>query len=212
MVARRHAPCRTLVEAQGEGDVEIGIVALVDGCYVGVDYCEWYLSAVNHPYEIFSDESVAVNRPDIYSASELLIEVVEAGVVFASFLHIDGAPYELGHVGNGRVGFDRLHEHLIGDYLWTGGYHLVAILGSDGHIVGNEVDLARVEHLDSGVEARRHLQLQGHPLVGSQPLHKIVVVAHRLPSVDEIAGRAVEGYDAQGVGRRWSDAESAPAR
>ena len=161
-----HAPCLSLLEAQFHVDVEVLVVCFVDTCDVRVDYGQWYRVVADHFNEVLGYEGVAVDGVDVNAATEFLVEVLEAELVFRVSFHVDILSDQLCYVGyqltTGAAGLD---ERLAGVVFRAAGEDFLFVFGSDGDFVGRHVDQAGVEHLDHLLHARSYHEVEHEPFV-----------------------------------------------
>ena len=163
------------------------MICLVDAGDVVVNYRKGDLAVRHHVDEVLGDEGVAVYDMDVYSSSEFLVQILQAVLVLGLRFHIDMLSYQFGHVGyQPPVLLLGLHEHLVREILRAAGEHSLAELGSDWHLICQQVHFSRVKHLYHLLQRRGHFQLHFHPLVGRHLFEQGVVVAHRLVAVNEI--------------------------
>ena len=131
---------------------------------------------------------------DAYASAQLHVEVVHPLGIFGLGLDVYLFSGKLGHVSQDRVALvGPLHEHLAGDGLLPAIDHLFLEVVADRHRIGDEIDLALVEHLDQLGIGPRHFQLQREAVRLGEVFRQVMLVAHGLHLVLEIGGGAVEG-------------------
>ena len=195
-----HGPRGTLVEADAQRNVEVGVVGGVESGHVIVGHGVVNLSLCHLGDELFGRDAVAGHGVDLQASTQLVVEVVQPVEVLAWF-GIDFLAYQLRHVAKGLLvsAALALHDDLVCNHLLAAILHAIFPLLGDGQVVGYQVSLAPPEHGDELRRRLGHLHGQLHPQAACKLLAELVLKPHLLTAVDEVGGGAVEGEHHQFV-------------
>ena len=200
LVAPRYGPRRALGKAHLQADVDAVIIGEVHLGDVAVHDGEGYLPARNLGNQLGGYRSLAFDRMDRDASTHLVVEVAQAGLILGPLLDIHVAADELRHVIDDVLAAV-LDEHLIGLVDRAAVQHARLVLGSDGNLTGQHVDLPLVEHLEQFGHAACHLEPQCDAIRPGKVAHAVIVIAHRVALEDKEARGAIECAHIECVGQ-----------
>ena len=200
LVVGAHGPRRELVHPYRERHVEVPERLGADLGKVGVGDRQRQLAAAHHAHQVGGLQRVGNYGFYPYAAPNLVVEVLQAVLVFGILLHIYGLPHEAGDVLDGTL--RRLHEHLVRHVAAAAEEQVFLVFGDARHFIGQQVHVAASEHFEHLGDGGGYLHLQRHTVVAGKARRHLVVHPHFLVAVGEIGRGAVESGHAQRVGER----------
>ena len=79
-----------------------------------------------------------------------------------------------------------LYQHLMVDVFNAAVSHLLLEFSGHGNVVGNDIYFCRVKQREKDSHIAHSLELDMHMVVLRKFLYKIIVVTHRVATIDEI--------------------------
>ena len=173
------SPRGSLVETDGQVDIQVGVIGFVETGQVVVAHgiVDGAVGYLRH--EVLDGDAIVVYPVDEDTATQFAVEVDESGEVFAG-LGIDFLADEFGNILHGGELLARvaLNQDLVGDDVFATEADAILVLLGDGERVGDEVAFAPEELVYEVVHVLGSLDLEFKSERLSKMLGQFVLETH----------------------------------